>query len=263
MNTQTYTITQTEMTAPARWQLTLHSENRPPFAIGQFFLAQIADPFVAYLRRAVFPIPADDDPTALQLVFSAADLTDPAIGWLASRRAGTTVNLLGALGNGFSLPNTARNILLVGDSTRISLLMALANIAAQRGQNVTLALHLPGKRYIPRTELHPAVELLLVTDDGSGGYRGEFFQRLNPLIQWADALAAVGTRSFYRTLKTAITAIHLFPIDGYAQVLLTDAPLHICGTGVCGRCTVPTAHGTKLACVAGPVFNLAEVLLDD
>lgn len=251
------------MTAPARWQVTLATEHSPAFAVGQFFLAHITDPSAAYLQRAVFPTPAEDDPTALQLVFSATDLTDPAIGWLVSRRAGTPLNLLGPLGNGFSPPDTARNILLAGDATHPALLSALANFAARRGQNITLAYLLPGKRYLPRTPLHPAVELLLVTTDGSGGYHGEFFRRLAPLIPWADWLAASGKPPFYRTLKTTITENQPLPVNGYAQILRSDAPLHICGTGVCGYCPVPTVHGVKLACADGPVFDLAEVLLDD
>lgn len=251
------------MTAPARWRLTLATDAAPTFTVGQFFLAEIADPAAAYLRRAAFPTPAESDASALHLSFNAADLTDPGIGWLVSRHAGETVNLLGPLGHGFTLPDTARNILLAGDSTHVPLLASLANAAARRSKNVTLALHLPSKRYAPHTPLHPAVELLLITDDGSGGYRGDFFQRLAPLIRWADALAAVGNRTFYRSLKTVIAGVHLFPVTGYAQILLTDAPLHACGTGVCGICTVKTAHGVKLACADGAVFDLAEVQLDD
>ena len=250
------------MTAPARWRLTLATDAAPTFAVGQFFLAHIADPAAAYLRRAVFPTPAAD-PAALHLSFTAADLTDPGNGWLVSRQAGETVNLLGPLGRGFSPPDAARNILLAGDATRPALPLALANLTARRGKNVTLALRLPAKRYTPRAELHPAVELLLVTDDGSGGYRGDFFRRLAPLIPWADWLAAVGNRAFYRSLKSTIAENQVLPIDGYAQILLSDAPLHICGTGACGYCAVQTAHGTKLACVDGAVFDLAEVLLDD
>ncbi len=260
---QNYTIAQTEMTAPARWQLTLTADTCPTVVPGQFFLAQIDDPLAGYLRRAVFPVPAAEDPSALHVEIPAAAVTDPGIGWLVSRRAGTTVNLLGALGNGFTIPPSAQNILLVGDATQPHLPVALANDAARRKKNVVLALHLPGKRRLPAHPLDPAVELLLVTEDGSIGHQGNFWQRLAPLIPWADWLGATGTRPFSRALRGIISRNLLTFVDGYAQILVDDAPLHICGTGACGYCPVPTAHGIKLACADGPVFDLAEVTFDD
>lgn len=258
-----FTITQTELTAPARWRLTLTADACPPVVPGQFFLVQIDDPLASYLRRAVFPAPAGGTPPALHVEIPAVAATDPGIGWLVSRQAGTTVNLLGALGNGFSIPPSAQNILLVGDATQPHLLVTLANDAARRKKNVTLALHLPGKRHLPAHTLNPAVELLLVTEDGSIGHRGNFWQRLAPLIPWADWLGATGIRPFFHALKDAISQNLLMVVDGYAQILITGTPLHICGTGACGYCTVPTAHGIKLACADGPVFDLTAVRFDD
>ncbi len=255
---QSFTLTETKLIAPAHWQLTLTGETSPSFAVGQFFLAHIADPTLASLRRAIFPVPTDN---ALRLHILADQTADPGIGWLVSRRAGETVNLLGALGNGFSLPAPAKNILLIGEPPHLPLLFHLANRAARRRKNVTLAIRVPSRRYLPSTApLDPAVEVLMASRDGSAGYRGDIFSHLNDLPVWADAIAAVGNLQFYHTLKTELHRCRPAVSPGLAQALVTDAPLHICGTGVCGRCTVPTAHGTKLACAEGPVFDLAELL---
>ena len=47
------------------------------------------------------------------------------------------------------------------------------------------------------------------------------------------------------------------PADRFAQALV--APPMACGVGACQGCGVDTAHGMKLACADGPVFDLLEL----
>lgn len=258
-----YTLTEKKIITPARWRLDLQASSCPPMQPGQFFLAKIDDPAAGYLRRALFPVPHNG---GLRLEISAAALADSGLGWLVSRKTGETVDLLGPLGNGFAPPPGAKNILLAGLHTHAHVLTALANDAAHNGKNVTVALHAPAKRYLFREVLHPAVELLVATDDGSFGRRGSLISLLTPFLLWADFMGVAGNNAVYRALRTLIPAHRPALAAGFAQFLLADAPLNICGTGACGYCTINTARGVKLACVAGPVFDAAELspeALDD
>ena len=75
-------------------------------------------------------------------------------------------------------------------------------------------------------------------------------------LDWPDWLAADLHRDSLPRLAETLSEEKL-PFEG--QVLVrTEMPCH--GLGQCGVCGVETRHGTKLACVDGPVFDLNEVL---
>ena len=257
---------------PTLWLITLGlgEGEAPPIQIepGQFFLAQCADPFAAYLRRAIFPTDVltmmgaagDRFPSGLQFLFSAADLADPGLAWLISRRVGELVDLLGPFGQGFPQPRPAGNLLLVGAGSTIGPLLFLLQRAVQQGVNVVLALEAPraADLYPPQT-LPAAVELHLATLDGSLGHRGSIINYLAELTHWADMFYAVGSPPFYRQLKEHLQQTRLHLNDGFAYALLLEPPVHICGMGICTLCPVATLAGLKLACQDGPVFDLATL----
>jgi hypothetical protein len=51
--------------------------------------------------------------------------------------------------------------------------------------------------------------------------------------------------------------------QGFAHGLLFEAPIHVCGLGICTYCGLQTNDGFKLACQDGPVFDLSQLFLDD
>jgi dihydroorotate dehydrogenase electron transfer subunit len=248
---------------PALWQLTLGPVGPetplPALTPGQFLLARCADPFIAYLRRALFPIVVTTEAgsTGWQFLLPAADLADPGLAWLVSRKIGESVDLLGPLGRGFPPPQPARSILLIGHGAKIGPLLGVLQQAVEAGLNIVLALEAARAADLyPVQTLPPTVELRIATLDGSLGHRGSILDHLGDLALWADRLYACGPLDFYRHLAHHLQEKRMMLTQGFAHALWLGAPINVCGMGICTLCGLSTAEGFKLACQDGPAFDL-------
>lgn len=255
------TILHKETIHPALWRLTVEigplADGLEP---GKFFLARCADPATAYLRRPLFPSAIGAGTCA----FLLHPDPDPGLAWLIARAPGETLDLVGPLGRGFELGPAVRNLLLVSDVAAIGPLLALAAQASGRPGNVVMALG--GSRAAGLYPLHllpPPVEAQVTTLDGSLGWRGSVVDLLPDLLRWADAVCCLGTPGLYRELRGQIESVRFRLEPGFAQALVTGPPLHGCGVGSCLACVVPVERGYRLACVDGPVFDLAALRLEE
>lgn len=183
-------------------------------------------------------------------------------GWLAVRRAGDLLDVLGPLGQGFSLHRSTRHLLLVAGGMGIAPLVAMAEDGLRRHCAVVLALGARCARELyPPGLIPPAVEVHLATDDGSAGLRGPVTALLaDPalgLLSWADQVMACGPQAMLAELGRLVRAGRLRPRAGFVQVSLEE---HMaCGVGACLGCVVATRHGYRRVCQEGPVFDLREV----
>jgi len=75
---------------------------------------------------------------------------------------------------------------------------------------------------------------------------------------WADAIAAAGSSSFYFHLAEAIRAHRLVLPRGFGQALV--AANFLCGVGACMACAADVAGGRRRVCLRGPVFDLTAVV---
>jgi dihydroorotate dehydrogenase electron transfer subunit len=109
-------------------------------------------------------------------------------------------------------------------------------------------------------ELYPvrflpsALEVHIVTADGSAGQKGSTLDLFSDLARWADCICIAGERDSYSALAHIVREVRLEPGPDFAQALVV--PPLVCGVGACQGCAVETARGTKLACTDGPVFDL-------
>lgn len=224
---------------------------------GQFFLLRCADRFTCYLRRAIFPTPIDDEHISLLI----RPDPDPGLAWLSARQPGDQIDLIGPLGTGFSLSEQVRHLLLVSDGQSIDPLLGQMERAIAAGVSVTLALG--GSRasvLYPVSALPPVVEFHAATLDGSTGHRGTVTDLLPALIPWADAICAVGSMRFYRALTCLVEQVRFNLGTGFVAGLMTSQPM-ACGVGACLSCALETNQGPKLACLDGPVFDLAALIV--
>jgi len=182
--------------------------------------------------------------------------------WLAVRRPGERLDLLGPLGQGFSLKRNTRNLLLVAGGMGIAPLVALAEEGLRRGCAVVLALGARSREDLyPTALLPPQVELHLATEDGTAGRTGPVTILLaDPelgLLPWADQVMACGPRPMLEEVAAVVRAGRMHLPAGFAQVSLEE---HMaCGVGACLGCVVPTRKGYRRVCRDGPVFDLREV----
>jgi dihydroorotate dehydrogenase electron transfer subunit len=254
------TIVEKVTLQPALWRLTVEFGPLGAVEPGQFFLVRCTDHLAAYLRRPLFPATVETE----TCTFLLQPDPDPGLAWLLAQSAGQTLDLLGPLGRGFQLGPTAQNLLLVADSPLVGPLLGLAGRESSRQGSVVMVLG--GRRandLFPLAHLPPAVEVRAATLDGSLGRRGHVTDLLADLLPWADAVGCIGSDGLTRVLRQQIAQVRLEPRAGFAQVLLTQPALHVCGVGSCLACVVPTERGLRPACVDGPVFDLAALILDE
>jgi dihydroorotate dehydrogenase electron transfer subunit len=175
--------------------------------------------------------------------------------WLSQRQAGDRIDLLGPLGNGFSINPASKNVLLVAGGIGIAPLYFLVQEAVRRKCAVKL---LYGTVNRDRYPLSPEIEVVAATEDGSVGTKGMVTDLLPKYVDWAGQVFACGPVSMYRDMAAR------------NQQFLKGKPAQIslevtmgCGLGVCYGCTVKTKNGLKQVCQDGPVFELEDILWDE
>jgi dihydroorotate dehydrogenase electron transfer subunit len=184
--------------------------------------------------------------------------------WIATRREGDRLDLLGPLGSSFVIQRSTRNLLLVAGGTGIAPMRVLAEQESAR-RNVTL---LMGGRSVahlwPSDLLPPSVEYVTTTEDGSFGIKGRVTDAIKPLLEWADQACACGPWPMLAALghlrDDAERAASTYP--GRAALLETQIAVeqHMgCAMGVCRACVIVTSEGNARVCREGPVFALGDV----
>jgi len=184
------------------------------------------------------------------------DVVGRGTAWLSRRQTGDTVELYGPLGHGYSIRPGSRNLLLIGGGIGVAPLVWLADEAAARGLSVTMLLGArTADQIFPVTMLHPEVELVVATDDGSSGHHGFVTDLVPQYAGWADQIFACGPTPMFRSLAASLRSVHY---RKSCQVLLEERMA--CGTGICYSCAVETRRqGIKLICKDGPRFELRDV----
>jgi dihydroorotate dehydrogenase electron transfer subunit len=180
--------------------------------------------------------------------------------WLSQRQTGDRIDILGPLGNGFSIEPGAKNLLLVAGGIGIAPLVFLMQHASSQHQVTlihgasTAAQLYPfppatGKKRSKLASLPSGVQFIPVTDDGSMGKKGMATDILPDSLDWADQVYACGPVDMYKAIS---------PTAKKCQVSLE---LRMgCGFGACYGCTINTKKGLKQVCRDGPVFELEDII---
>jgi dihydroorotate dehydrogenase electron transfer subunit len=174
---------------------------------------------------------------------------------LAGIKSGDTLNLTGPLGNGFTLSEDAKQVLLVSGGMGIAPLIFLAEKAKLLNKKVTL---LAGSRdslqLYPEQLLPSGMELVTVTEDGSKGKMGLITDFLPELLNNYDQVFACGPVNMYRSIANILDSTN------YSKELQVSLEVRMgCGFGICYGCTIKTTEGLKQVCKDGPVFNIKQI----
>ncbi|CAN5724033.1 hypothetical protein BH10CHL1_BH10CHL1_44560 [soil metagenome] len=183
------------------------------------------------------------------------DSQTPGYRWLAAQAEGAALNLIGPLGQGFTLLPQSRNLLLLATADRAAALLALIEPMLDRGGRVTLVVHTAGAAtdnpLLPLLSI--PVEVHLANTDA------QWQQKITETLLWADQLCAAVPATMFQPLAEAIRHKRFRLEQEFAQVLV-EADL-ACGVGACLACVIPVANGGYTrACVHGPVFDLAQLV---
>jgi dihydroorotate dehydrogenase electron transfer subunit len=187
---------------------------------------------------------------------------------LSERQEGGTLDVLGPLGQGFTIAEDASSAVIIAGGIGIAPFPLLLRKLVERTERIIVLAGWRTASDVIVTELleELGAEVKVATEDGSHGYKGLVTDLL------IDVLEKDGLEQDPSTLYTCgptpmlarvseISAAH----DLQCQVSLEE--MMACGIGACAGCAVPRHTGSEgdgayaLVCRDGPVFDSQEVIL--
>ncbi|MEF9841664.1 MAG: dihydroorotate dehydrogenase electron transfer subunit [Raoultibacter sp.] len=177
---------------------------------------------------------------------------------LHTLEAGQSLEAIGPVGQGWSVPADAKRIMLVAGGVGAAPLFMLAKQQRAAGVQVDMVLGAQTLDALVTRERYDALckdSLQCATDDGSFGHAGFCTGLVESNIgeHLYDYLACCGPEPLMKIVaKRAV-------VDGiFCQISLERRMA--CGVGACLSCVVDTRTGKKRACVDGPIFDAEEVM---
>ncbi|MBY3552207.1 iron-sulfur cluster-binding protein [Modestobacter lapidis] len=226
---------------------------------GQFVAFAVGGPTSAMLLRRSIAIAGVGEGRVTVVVAPHG----PGSSWLAGRRAGDDVDVLGPLGRPFPMPPPGTPALLVGGGYGAAALVGLAAELRAAGSRVAaVSGAATAGRLCSVDELTALADPVVVTtDDGSAGRQGRVTDAVAELVGEAGVVYACGPMGMLRAVAEDAGAAG---VPSYVAVEESMA----CGIGVCMTCVLPVvgADGcTRLSrsCVEGPVFGGDRVRFAD
>ena len=200
--------------------------------------------------------------------------------WLSGCQKGGKLDVLGPLGNGFSIPpfiarrevaRQSRNLLLLAGGIGMAPLVFLAQHASSQHSITLIHGATTAKELYPLSSLREAIRFIPVTEDGSTGRKGMVTDVLPDFLSWADCIYACGPLDMYKTM--ANLTVGPSPSTGGGKQRREESKLRECqislevrmgcGVGACYGCTINTNRGLKKVCRDGPVFELDDILWEE
>ena len=171
---------------------------------------------------------------------------------MATLAAGTKIDTLTGLGNGFDTTVEHNHALLVGGGVGVPPLYRLARNLIAEGKKVSVVLGFNTAAEIFYREQFEALgaDVVVATADGSVGVKGFVTDAIAQSGIDADYFFSCGPLPMLRALTNALA------IPG--QISLEERMG--CGFGICMGCSIMTKTGAKRVCKEGPVFKKEDVV---
>lgn len=173
---------------------------------------------------------------------------------LATLKAGDTVNCLLPLGNGFTMPNVAKRVLLVGGGVGVAPLLYQGKALKAAGIEPVFLLGARSAKDLLELDLFREVgKVYVTTEDASMGEKG--FVTNHSILQ----------KESFDLIQTCGPKPMMVSVARYAREkgIPCEASLEnmmACGLGACLCCVEKTTEGNLCVCKEGPVFNIEKLL---
>lgn len=256
------TVIDSRQLAPQIWSLELaYAPGEAPSEVNPGQFAGIyPDAEDLLLMRPISICRWDSGRGALRFVYRAAGKGTRTFTRL---QPGDSVEMLGILGNGYDLQALCgKRVVLLGGGIGVPPMLELAAALQKGGTRATAVLGYRDRDLFLREEIEEFADVMIATEDGSVGTRGNVLDAVRENHIEADVFCACGPLPMLRAVKQ------------YAQEKGVPAFLSLeermaCGIGVCLGCvtktTAPDAHSrvnNARVCVEGPVFAAEDVTLE-
>ncbi len=225
------------------FEMVLAGDTSAITAPGQFVNIQLDG---LYLRRPISV--CDYDEKTLTLVYK---VVGKGTAKMSAMNAGTKLDILTGLGNGYDTSKSGTTPLLIGGGVGVPPLYHLAKVLLAEGKTPKVILGFNKAEEIFYKDQFEAlgVEVFIATADGSVGVKGFV----------TDALKVCGEYTYFYTcgpepmLKALYNATEA---DGQCSFEERMG----CGFGACMGCSCKTKYGNKRICKDGPVLEKGEII---
>lgn len=171
-------------------------------------------------------------------------------------KVGDTLDVVGPLGNGFT-QKEGRSI-LIGGGIGIPPMLALAK--ELKGE-VTVVLGYRDKDLFLKDEFESYAKIIISTEDGSVGTKGNVIDAIKAKGLTADRIYACGPTPMLRGVKA-------FALENDMEAQISMEEKMACGIGACLGCVCQSKDkdhhsnvNNKRVCKDGPVFDAREIEL--
>ena len=233
-------LTNTPLTSSV-YKMTLRGDTSAITAPGQF--VEIALPG-KFLRR---PISVNDwAENSLTLIYK---VVGHGTEQMAALPAGTRLDVLTGLGNGYDTTLSGENPVLVGGGVGVPPLYALCKklIAEGKKPRVILGFNKESEIFLKQEFEALGIPTHIATADGSCGTKGFVTDVLKNLHY--SYFYSCGPMPMFRAMEAVVTTSGEFSFEERMG----------CGFGACMGCSIQTKSGAKRVCKDGPVFLREEV----
>lgn len=214
-----------------------------------------------YFRRAMSVAAIDRSRKTIEFIFKAMGR---GTNLLATLRKGDSLDILGPLGNGFTLPGKSETIIMISGGIGFPPPLYLATEMIQRGYDPKKIEFFYGGRsrldIVEQSRIKKlGVNFHPTTDDGSFGTKGLVTHLAEKIIAEKDPKKMKVYACGPEPMLKAVNELALkYAVGGQLSL---EAPMP-CGVGICLGCVVKlTKGGHARVCVDGPVFEVGEVEL--
>ena len=176
----------------------------------------------------------------------------------AALKAGDSVEMLGPLGNGFPMEEAeGKRVFLIGGGIGVPPMLETAK--QLKGEPV-LVMGYRDELFLT-DEMKKAGELVIATEDGSAGTKGNVLDAIRENDLKADMIFACGPKPMLRALKA-------YGLENNIPCYVSMEERMACGVGACLGCVCQSTEvddhsqvKNKRVCKDGPVFLSTEVEL--
>lgn len=225
---------------------------------GQFVQIQVPGFF---LRRPISICEVDPQNGTIRIIF---DIRGEGTAVLAKSQVGNSLDVLGPLGNGFTLMDNYEHVVVVGGGIGVPPLLQIVKHYKDRSTSTAILGFQGSKNVILTNDFNNyGAEVLIATEDGSVGSKGFV---TNPL---REHLASNKTDIVYACgPKGMLKAVSALCMEFNVKCEISLEERMACGVGACLGCACKTKRqdGSQTyshVCKNGPVFDAKEVVFDD
>ena len=229
----------------------IQQEPLPEMEPGQFVEIRVDNSPNTFLRRPISINFVDYDANELWLLVAAVGEGTEHI---TSLSAGDKLNCVLPLGNGFTMPESpSQRVLLVGGGVGVAPLLYMGAVIREKGIKPTFLLGARSEKDLLEIELFEKYgRVCVTTEDGSKGEKG-FVTNHSVLDEKFDMIATCGPKPMMMAV-----ARYAYKVGVECEASLEN--MMACGLGACLCCVEKTTMGNVCVCKEGPVLNIKKLL---